>query len=98
MANNKTQQNNRQPSTSSRSRMRSSTTTTKAPPPNWTKIAKAHGLKLELALIDNGNIVESVPVSWNQMNDLGLNLRPIERFMASHFPEAMETPGKRRVA
>jgi hypothetical protein len=55
---------------------------------------------MQLALMDtDGNIVESVPVSWNQVTELGLNLRPIERYLTAHYPESTtETTTRRRVA
>jgi hypothetical protein len=62
--------------------------------PLWMKMARHENLKLELVLSDdNGDILESIPVSWNRLEELDLNLKPLERYVTTHYPE--ETAGEK---
>jgi hypothetical protein len=72
----------------------------KAPTTDWMKIARQHNLKLELALTDNnGDIVESIPVAWNRVPELDVNMRPIERYVTTTYTETgTEKPTGRQVA
>jgi len=64
------------------------------------KTARAEGLTIGLCLLDDEkNVIETIPVSMNGAQGLGLNLRPFERYITGHYAAKTTARGtSRRVA